>query len=190
MSSKGPVGQLVKLRGGCLPPRGRLTTGLQVGNLPHKSANRHSSPKRLSTPPQRRAANQVRVVIDLKPTERSITHVKTLFAIVLLLGLLAVSGFAQPTVTQVQNAASNALAPLPNSAIGQGSYFSIYGTGIGPSTIAYWNPYPLPTSLGELPLLSRLGQMPRSRLIPNSFRPVRSTRYCLQAPLRARVPSR
>jgi hypothetical protein len=37
MSSKGPVGQLVKLRGGCLPPRGRLTTGLQVGNLPHKS---------------------------------------------------------------------------------------------------------------------------------------------------------
>jgi polyhydroxybutyrate depolymerase len=27
-----------------------LTTGLQVGNLPHKSTNRHSSPKRLSTP--------------------------------------------------------------------------------------------------------------------------------------------
>jgi uncharacterized protein (TIGR00299 family) protein len=26
-----------------------LTTGLQVGNLPHKSTNRHSSPKRLST---------------------------------------------------------------------------------------------------------------------------------------------
>jgi hypothetical protein len=49
MSSKGPVGQLVKLRGGCLPPRGRLTTGLQVGNLPHKSTNRHSSSKRLST---------------------------------------------------------------------------------------------------------------------------------------------
>ena len=47
MSSKGPVGQLVKLRGGCLPPRGRLTTGLQVGNLPHKS------PKRLRPPPHR-----------------------------------------------------------------------------------------------------------------------------------------
>jgi len=50
MSSKGTVGQLVKLRGGCSPPRGRLTTGRQVGNLPHKSTNRHSSPKRLSTP--------------------------------------------------------------------------------------------------------------------------------------------
>jgi hypothetical protein len=50
MSSKRPVGQLVKLRGGCSPPRGRLTTCLQVGNLPHKSTNRHSSPKRLSTP--------------------------------------------------------------------------------------------------------------------------------------------
>jgi HEPN domain-containing protein len=48
MSWKGPVGQLVKLRGGCLPPRGRLTTGLQVGNLPYKFTNRHSSPKRLS----------------------------------------------------------------------------------------------------------------------------------------------
>jgi len=83
--------------------------------------------------------------------------VKTLFAIVLLLGLLAVSGFAQPTVTQVQNAASNALAPLPNSAIGQGSYFSIYGTGIGPSTIAYWNPYPLPTSLGGTSIAITIG---------------------------------
>lgn len=73
---------------------------------------------------------------------------KTLFAIVLTLGLLAASGFAQPTVTQVQNAASNALAPLPNAPIAPGSYFSIYGSGIGPSTGTYWNPYPLPTSLG------------------------------------------
>jgi len=45
MSSKGPVGQLVKLRGGCLPPRGRLTTGLLVGNLPHKSTKPALFPK-------------------------------------------------------------------------------------------------------------------------------------------------
>jgi uncharacterized protein (TIGR03437 family) len=102
------------------------------------------------------------VVIDLKTTRKEIyTNVKTLFAIVLTLGLLAASGFAQPAITQIQNAASNAVSPspgtasgdcqctlLPNAAIAQGSYFSLYGTGLGPSTAVGWNPYPLPTSLG------------------------------------------
>jgi uncharacterized protein (TIGR03437 family) len=102
------------------------------------------------------------VVIDLKPTGKEhYTHVKTLFALVLVLGLLAGSGLAQPTITQIQNSASNAVNPvagtatgsclcsaLPNSAIAQGSFFSIYGTGIGPSAFQFWNPYPLPTSLG------------------------------------------
>jgi uncharacterized protein (TIGR03437 family) len=77
------------------------------------------------------------------------THVKTFLAIVLTLGLLAASGFAQPTITSVQNAASNALSPLPNSPIAQGSYFAVYGTGFGPSTPVLWNPYPLPTTLGQ-----------------------------------------
>jgi uncharacterized protein (TIGR03437 family) len=79
---------------------------------------------------------------------------------VLTLGLLAASGFAQPTIVQIQNAASNAVnplpgtatgecscEPLPNGAIAQGSYFSIYGSGIGPTAYAFWNPYPLPTTL-------------------------------------------
>ena len=74
---------------------------------------------------------------------------KTLFAIVLTLGLLASAGFAQPTITGVQNAASNALPPLPNSGIALGSFFAIYGTGLGPSTAAEWNPYPLPQTLGN-----------------------------------------
>ncbi len=53
--------------------------------------------------------------------------------------MVAVTGSAQ-TVTQVSNAASEALAAttgasaLPNSSIAQGSYFSIYGSGFGPST--------------------------------------------------------
>jgi len=84
--------------------------------------------------------------------------VKTLFAIVLTLGLLAASGFAQPSIVQIQNAASNAVSPLPatcgcsalpNAGIAQGSYFSIYGSGIGPSAYQFWNPYPLPTTLGQ-----------------------------------------
>ena len=89
---------------------------------------------------------------------------KTISAIVVTLGLFAGSGFAQPTVTQISNAASEALAPLPNSSIAQGSYFAIYGKGFGPdySTCpanngCLWNPTgdagfpdaanPLPTSI-------------------------------------------
>ena len=72
---------------------------------------------------------------------------KTLLTIFLTLGLLAAAGFAQPKVTQVSNAASSALPPLQNSSIAQGSFFAIYGTGLGPATAAYWNPYPLPISL-------------------------------------------
>lgn len=74
---------------------------------------------------------------------------KTLFAIILTLGLLAGSGFAQPTVALIVNAASSSQPPLPNSSIAQGSYFTIYGSGIGPSTGVSWNPYPLPTTLGQ-----------------------------------------
>ncbi len=80
---------------------------------------------------------------------------KAFIAIVMMLGLLAAAGFAQPTITQVSNAASEALSPLPNSSIAQGSFFAIYGNGFGvdSSTCAtnyyncYWKPYPLPTSL-------------------------------------------
>jgi uncharacterized protein (TIGR03437 family) len=74
--------------------------------------------------------------------------VKTFFAIIISLGLLAASGFAQPTVALITNAASVSQPPLPNSAIAQGSYFSIYGTGMGPTTGVSWKPYPLPTTLG------------------------------------------
>ena len=92
-------------------------------------------------------------------------HVKTLFAVVLILGLAAVSGFAQPTVTLVVNAASSSYPPvtspdckcsaLQNSGIARGSYFTIYGNNFGPSTSTcnadisscYWKPYPLPTSI-------------------------------------------
>ena len=77
---------------------------------------------------------------------------KTLFAIVLTLGLLAASAAAQPTVSGVFNSASYAFPPLQNSSIAQGSFFTIFGTGtagqeIGPATAATWTPWPLPTTL-------------------------------------------
>ncbi len=91
---------------------------------------------------------------------------KTLFAIVLALGMLAGAASAQPAcpstatstfcVAQVSNAASQALPPLQNSSIAQGSYFAIYGAGLAAdiSTCGtnyakcIWPPsYPLPTSI-------------------------------------------
>ncbi len=81
--------------------------------------------------------------------------IKTVFAAVMGGGMLVSSAPAQPTITQVSNAASQSLVPLPNSSIAPGSLFSIYGTGFGlpASTCAtnyygcYWKPYPLPTSI-------------------------------------------
>ncbi len=78
---------------------------------------------------------------------------KTFLAIVICLGLFVVAGFAQPTITQISNAASQSLslpgpegtwATLPNGSIAQGSYFTVYGNGFGGDT-SLWNPYPLPT---------------------------------------------
>jgi len=62
--------------------------------------------------------------------------VKTFFAFLLTLGLLAASAVAQPTVTAVVNGASFSLPPLQNSSIAQGSFFTIFGTGIGPAASA------------------------------------------------------
>lgn len=86
---------------------------------------------------------------------------KTLSVLFMMLAVLAVAAFAQPTVTQVSNAASSALPPLQNSSIAQGSYFSVYGSGLGLSSSAcganfgncYWysnrDVYPLPTQLNQ-----------------------------------------
>jgi len=83
---------------------------------------------------------------------------KKLLALVFGLALLAATGSAQPVITQISNAASASLAPLPNSSIAQGSYFSIYGNGLAANlstcgtlvsgSPCLWPPqYPLPTSI-------------------------------------------
>lgn len=80
---------------------------------------------------------------------------KTFIGIVLTLGLLAVAAFAQPSVGGVTNGASFSLPPLQNSSIAQGSYFTIFGTGLSADisscganyTNCIWHPYPLPTSM-------------------------------------------
>ncbi len=48
----------------------------------------------------------------------------------------------------VVNTASYAQGGPPNGSLAQGSFFSIYGSGVGPDTPAQATTYPLPTSLG------------------------------------------
>ena len=57
---------------------------------------------------------------------------------------------AQPviSVTEVVNSASYLPPGLPGSAIAQGSIFTIFGSGLGPNTLAQAGPLPLQTSLG------------------------------------------
>ncbi|MGC9947929.1 MAG: hypothetical protein ABSF64_16305 [Bryobacteraceae bacterium] len=93
---------------------------------------------------------------------------KSAFAIILMFGLFGTVGFAQPTVSQISNAASASLsvpAPqggwntLPNGSIAQGSYFTVYGNGFG-GAAAIWNPYPLPTEVGGTSVSVTVGQNP------------------------------
>lgn len=90
---------------------------------------------------------------------------KTLFAIIMSFGLLATAASAQPTVTQISNAASESLSvagpqsgwlTLPNGSIAQGSYFTIYGNGLaanvstcgGGYANCLWPPsFPLPNAV-------------------------------------------
>jgi uncharacterized protein (TIGR03437 family) len=48
----------------------------------------------------------------------------------------------------VVNAASYALDGLPNSALSQGGMFIVFGSNLGPSTLARASSFPLPTNLG------------------------------------------
>jgi uncharacterized protein (TIGR03437 family) len=59
--------------------------------------------------------------------------------------VLAVSAFAQPTITAIENNYSYLPAGLPNSAIAQGAIFIVKGTNLGPPTLVS-STFPLQTS--------------------------------------------
>jgi uncharacterized protein (TIGR03437 family) len=64
---------------------------------------------------------------------------------------LATAAFAQtPSIFNggVVNAASYAIAGLPNSGIAQGGMFIVFGTNMGPATLQRANTFPLSTNLG------------------------------------------
>ena len=62
-------------------------------------------------------------------------------------GTNTASGTA-PSITAVENAATNIPPGLPNSAIAQGSMFVVKGSNLGPATIAIATAFPLTTAIG------------------------------------------
>jgi len=61
--------------------------------------------------------------------------------------LLTVGLYAQaPVITSIQNPASNILPGLPNFGIAQGQIFVLYGSNMGPATLAQPTALPWPTS--------------------------------------------
>jgi uncharacterized protein (TIGR03437 family) len=55
---------------------------------------------------------------------------------------------AAPAITGVYNAGSWIPGSLPNSGVAQGAYFTVTGSGLGPSTLVVAGSYPLPTTQG------------------------------------------
>src|ERR1700752_510007 len=70
-----------------------------------------------------------------------------LILIVFLTSLPAFSAAPAIAARGVKNAASYADPQLPGGSIAQGSIFNIFGSNMGPATIAYASTLPLPTSL-------------------------------------------
>ena len=61
--------------------------------------------------------------------------------------LAAAAAFAQPSITSVENAASNIPPGLPNSGIARGSMFVVKGANLGPPSIVVAQSFPLPLTL-------------------------------------------
>ena len=75
--------------------------------------------------------------------------IKTIKTLLLAVSLASIA-FAQPSISDggIVNAASYANNNNPNGGIGQGSMFIVFGSGLGPTTLAQVSSYPLPTTLG------------------------------------------
>lgn len=61
--------------------------------------------------------------------------------------LLTIGASAQPTITTVASSATYLPPGLPDSGLAQGSIFVVFGSNLGPTTLAQVQAYPLATSL-------------------------------------------
>src|ERR1700690_890492 len=73
-----------------------------------------------------------------------------------LAAIVAGSALAQPKIGSIVNNANYLTAPVSsshaigNNVIAQGSIFVVFGTGLGPSSLAYPAGLPLPTSVPDI----------------------------------------
>jgi len=64
------------------------------------------------------------------------TYIFRLGVVAFLAPFVAPVLFAQPTISNVENAASNITPGLPNAGIAQGAIFIVYGSNLGPATLS------------------------------------------------------
>jgi uncharacterized protein (TIGR03437 family) len=72
---------------------------------------------------------------------------------------------AQPTISSIGNSATYLPPGLPNSGIAQGSIFVIFGSNMGPTTLAQVQAYPLKTSLSGTSVTVTVGGTASQALI-------------------------
>jgi uncharacterized protein (TIGR03437 family) len=83
-------------------------------------------------------------------------------ALILASALVVMCGLpilAQPTISSVVSSATYLPAGLPNSGIAQGSIFVIFGSNMGPATLAQVQAYPVPTELSGTSVTVTVGGM-------------------------------
>ena len=96
------------------------------------------------------------------------SHVTRVFIVTLfgaLLLLRPAGAQAAPTVSSAVNGASYANMNLPNGKLAPGMLFDVFGSGLGPGTIAFATPYPFTTSVANTSVRVMIGGVPRDCLI-------------------------
>jgi uncharacterized protein (TIGR03437 family) len=73
---------------------------------------------------------------------------KSLLVVCLSIVTAATALAQAPTITAVENAATNIPPGLPNSAVAQGALFVVKGTNLGPAALAIATAFPLPAAIG------------------------------------------
>ena len=71
---------------------------------------------------------------------------------------LAASAAGQPVVSSASNAASSVDAALPNGGLAQGGMFVVYGSRLGPASLAVVDAFPLQANLGGTSVRVTVGQ--------------------------------
>src|SRR5436190_3568750 len=88
-------------------------------------------------------------IIPLTGSLQEATSIRNMASVLVLLLIMTALAVAQPVITGGPvNAASYALASLPNASIAQGSMFILFDRNMGPPALLSASAFPLQTNLG------------------------------------------